>query len=43
MMQSAKGEILNIYGRKGWELISIMMVEDDEDEEMRYFFKRSEE
>ena len=38
MMDAAKGDLLNEYGEKGWELISISFGEDDV--ENKYFFKK---
>ena len=38
MAVEAKGELLNIYGKKGWELVSADNINDAG--EGKYFFKR---
>jgi hypothetical protein len=41
MMALAKGGLLNEYGQKGWELISIVGHPEDS-ESFKYYFKRQE-
>ena len=37
MMDAAKGPLLNEYGERGWELVSVI---EGEDTDYRLFFKR---
>ena len=40
MMHAAKGDILNEYGDDGWELISVEVMGEPEDKNLKFFFKR---
>ena len=40
MQEQSKGEILNIYGQDGWELVSVAHDENIEDDR-EYIFKRT--
>ena len=41
MMEAARGEILNEYGAKGWELVSVIQIDDGEN--YKFFFKKEDE
>lgn len=40
MINEAKGDMLNHYGKKGWELVAVTGPEG-ENADFRYFFKRT--
>ena len=43
MMDAAKGALLNDYGDKGWELVSVEMIGEGLEKDLKLFFKRESE
>ena len=43
MMDAARGSLLNDYGDEGWELVSVEIIGEDPNKDLKLFFKRESE